>query len=83
VELEGWTTRRSTKAQYRTLIELVPALQRAHPLRDIAAHSDIAPGRKTDPGRASTGRASRRARGLILLIFPRLRHYTGCRPLAA
>jgi len=30
----------------------VPALRAALPIREIAAHSDIAPGRKTDPGSA-------------------------------
>jgi AmpD protein len=50
VELEG--TDRSTFAdpQYLTLAALVRALRRALPLRDIAAHSDVAPQRKTDPG---------------------------------
>jgi AmpD protein len=28
----------------------VRALRAALPLRDIAAHSEVAPGRKTDPG---------------------------------
>jgi AmpD protein len=50
VELEGIDDGAFADAQYRTLIELVAALRARHPLRDIAAHSDIAPGRKTDPG---------------------------------
>ena len=36
--------------QYTSLAELIQVLQGELPLRDIAAHSDIAPGRKTDPG---------------------------------
>jgi AmpD protein len=50
VELEGTDDAGFADAQYRALIELVPALRARHPLRDLAAHSDIAPGRKTDPG---------------------------------
>ena len=50
VELEGSDDDAYADAQYDSLIELTRALQRALPLRDVAAHSDIAPGRKTDPG---------------------------------
>jgi len=52
VELEGTDDAPFADAQYHALIELVPALRARHPLRDIAAHSDIAPGRKSDPGPA-------------------------------
>ena len=50
VELEGLDDAPFADAQYDTLVRLVAALRARHPLRDIAAHSDIAPGRKTDPG---------------------------------
>jgi N-acetyl-anhydromuramoyl-L-alanine amidase len=50
VELEGTDDSEFTSAQYSCLGELIPLLQSGLPLRDIAAHSDIAPGRKTDPG---------------------------------
>jgi N-acetyl-anhydromuramoyl-L-alanine amidase len=50
VELEGTDDGEFTPAQYRSLEHLVRNLRRSLPLRDIAAHSDIAPGRKTDPG---------------------------------
>ncbi len=51
VELEGTERTRFTGAQYVTLAALVRALRRAFPLRDFAGHSDIAPVRKTDPGK--------------------------------
>ena len=50
VELEGTDEGPFEPAQYRTLASLIAALRARYPLRDIAAHSDIAPGRKTDPG---------------------------------
>lgn len=51
VELEGTDADGFTAAQYRELAALVCALRAALPLREIAAHSEIAPARKTDPGR--------------------------------
>lgn len=50
VELEGLDDAPFADSQYETLVELVRRLRARHPLHDIAAHSDIAPGRKTDPG---------------------------------
>lgn len=53
IELEGTDTSGYTDAQYHTLVQLTVALQDAFPkiTRDrIVGHSDIAPGRKTDPG---------------------------------
>jgi AmpD protein len=46
VELEGGDGDSFTPAQYRTLAALTAKLR----LREVAAHSDVAPGRKTDPG---------------------------------
>ncbi|MBV8261268.1 MAG: N-acetylmuramoyl-L-alanine amidase, partial [Paraburkholderia sp.] len=37
-------------AQYVTLAALVKALVARYPIEALAGHSDIAPGRKTDPG---------------------------------
>jgi AmpD protein len=50
VELEGLDDAPFEDPQYQRLASLVSSLCAALPLRDIAAHSDIAPGRKTDPG---------------------------------
>jgi AmpD protein len=50
IELEGNATRPFTSAQYRILARLTRALARRWPLRYVAGHSDIAPGRKEDPG---------------------------------
>ena len=50
VELEGTDVDRYEAAQYERLAALITALRARHPLRALAAHSDIAPGRKTDPG---------------------------------
>jgi len=50
VELEGLEGRAFTAAQYRGLARLVRALRACLPLRACAAHSDLAPRRKRDPG---------------------------------
>ncbi|MEO1767457.1 1,6-anhydro-N-acetylmuramyl-L-alanine amidase AmpD [Thiobacter aerophilum] len=50
IELEGSDFEPFTDAQYTALSHLLPALAATHPIRDIAGHADIAPGRKTDPG---------------------------------
>lgn len=50
IELEGGDEDRYTDTQYARLVEVTRALRRVLPLRDVAAHSDIAPLRKTDPG---------------------------------
>lgn len=55
IELEGTDDTPYEAVQYRVLAELIVALEHAYPGLDrhrIAGHSDIAPGRKTDPGPA-------------------------------
>ena len=51
VELEGDDSSSFEDAQYERLVPLTRALQQAYPVRDLVGHCDIAPGRKTDPGR--------------------------------
>lgn len=50
IELEGTDRDAFADAQYRCLCALVRTLVARLPLRACAAHSEIAPGRKTDPG---------------------------------
>jgi len=50
IELEGTEEDAFTDLQYQALTELVRRLQSKFPIRDVAAHSEVAPGRKTDPG---------------------------------
>ena len=50
IELEGTDEAPFEPAQYVSLISLIRHLQNTLPIRDIAAHSEVAPGRKTDPG---------------------------------
>jgi AmpD protein len=50
VELEGCDSLPFESIQYQVLAQLIASLRRRYPLDDIAGHSDIAPGRKTDPG---------------------------------
>ena len=50
IELEGSDTTAFTDAQYTALAALTQCLCAHYPIKDIAGHSDIAPGRKTDPG---------------------------------
>jgi len=52
IELEGTDTRAYTKRQYARLASLVRSLRHRYPGVDLAGHSEIALGRKTDPGPA-------------------------------
>jgi AmpD protein len=50
IELEGTDDEAFDHAQYATLDALLVLLRRTFPVRAVVGHSDIAPGRKTDPG---------------------------------
>lgn len=50
IELEGLDSGCYERAQYASLVRLLAALARRHPLREVVGHEDVAPGRKTDPG---------------------------------
>ncbi len=53
IELEGWDYTLFTKKQYTVLVQVINALLKHYPTlsaEQIVGHSEIAPGRKTDPG---------------------------------
>lgn len=50
IELEGTDKLPFTDAQYTCLNRLLAGLYDRYPITGVTGHSDIAPGRKTDPG---------------------------------
>lgn len=52
IEIEGADDVSFDDAQYQRLCELIAVLRARYPISEVTGHSDIAPGRKTDPGPA-------------------------------
>lgn len=50
IELEGSDTQPFTEDQYASLLASLREIRERYPVIDVVGHSDIAPGRKTDPG---------------------------------
>jgi len=50
IELEGCESEGFEPAQYERLDALLRTLRDTYPIEDVVGHSDIAPGRKWDPG---------------------------------
>lgn len=74
VELEGLEHHPFEAAQYTALAELVNQLARRYPLRHIAGHEHVAPGRKQDPGRAFDWAALQHLLGWPDRCFPACGH---------
>jgi len=63
IELEGLEGDAFEPAQYETLAGLLPAIAQNYPIRHVAGHEHIAPGRKTDPGAGFDWQAVQRGTG--------------------
>ncbi|WP_407919426.1 1,6-anhydro-N-acetylmuramyl-L-alanine amidase AmpD [Chitinasiproducens palmae] len=70
IELEGTDELPFTDAQYAALAGLCKRLLACHPIDALAGHSDIAPGRKTDPGPCFDWQRLRDALALPPAFFP-------------
>jgi AmpD protein len=57
-------------AQYAALVRLLRALRRRYPLRHVAGHEHVAPGRKADPGAGFDWRALKKRLAWPIGIFP-------------
>lgn len=51
IEIQNTGTQEYTPAQMQALAEVTKAIYASYPIKEILGHSDIAPGRKTDPGK--------------------------------
>jgi N-acetyl-anhydromuramoyl-L-alanine amidase len=72
IELEGSDRSPFEPAQYAALSAVVTALMQRYPIDAIAGHSDVAPGRKTDPGPYFEWARLQSGTGLSARYFPYL-----------
>ncbi len=70
IELEGLEGHPFEPAQYDALTSLSAAIAQAYPIRHLAGHEHIAPGRKQDPGAGFDWPALRRSLGWPPERFP-------------
>ena len=63
IELEGLEGDPFEPAQYQALLPLLQALAHRYPVRDLAGHEHVAPGRKQDPGPGFDWQALQRSPG--------------------
>jgi AmpD protein len=70
IELEGLEGDAFEAAQYETLTSLAAAIAQQYPVRHIAGHEHIAPGRKQDPGPGFDWSALQRGTGWSAASFP-------------
>ena len=70
IELEGLEGDTFEDAQYETLVALCAALAQKYPVKYIAGHEHIAPGRKQDPGGGFQWAFLQRALGWNTQCFP-------------
>ncbi|MBC7680840.1 MAG: 1,6-anhydro-N-acetylmuramyl-L-alanine amidase AmpD [Ferruginibacter sp.] len=72
IELEGLEGEPFEPEQYDTLVSLLAALVPTYPIRHIAGHEHIAPGRKFDPGAGFRWQAVQSGTGWDARCFPSL-----------
>ena len=70
IELEGLEGGRFEDAQYRALLQLLPALRARYPIDAVVGHEHIAPGRKADPGPGFDWQGLRLGLGWDAALFP-------------
>jgi len=70
IELEGLEGEAFEPAQYEALASVAAAIAQAYPVRHVAGHEHIAPGRKQDPGPGFDWPALRRSLGWSPERFP-------------
>ena len=70
IELEGLEGQTFEPAQYETLTSLATAIAQRYPVRHVAGHEHIAPGRKQDPGPGFEWPRLQRGTGWNAAFFP-------------